>query len=128
MKLLKSIEQATQTFFSWMQVQLKYSKDMKKLGYPIQFLNVTQAPYDVVSEFFRGMKGIMLDMYRQPEELKALLDIMVESSIESVAALAQMFYTMSGARTCAKALLFGMPRHMTMSLSHRTAPVSLILR
>lgn len=90
-KLLQTIEQATQTFFSWMQTQLKYSKDMKKLGYPIQFLNITQAPYDVVSEFFRGMKGIMLDMYRQPEELKALLDLMVESSIASVVSLAQMF-------------------------------------
>jgi uroporphyrinogen-III decarboxylase len=37
------------------------------------------------------MKGIMLDMYRQPEELKAMLDLMVESSIASVVDLAQMF-------------------------------------
>jgi uroporphyrinogen-III decarboxylase len=89
--MLQTIEQATQSFFSWIQTQLNYSRDMKKLGYPLQFLNVTQAPYDVVSEFFRGMRGIMLDMYRKPEELKAMLDILVESSIASVANLAKMF-------------------------------------
>jgi len=90
-KMLQTIEEATQSFFKWMQVQLKYSKDMKKLGFPIQFLNVIQAPYDVMSEFFRGMRGIMLDMYRQPEELKASLDMMVESSISTVGDLAKIF-------------------------------------
>ncbi len=90
-KMLQTIEQASQSFFSWIQTQLNYSRDMKKMGYPIQFLNITQAPYDVVSEFFRGMKGTMLDMYRKPEELKALLELLVESSIASVANLAKMF-------------------------------------
>lgn len=90
-KMLQTIEQASQSFFSWIQTQLNYSRDMKKLGYPIQFLNITQAPYDVVSEFFRGMKGTMLDMYRKPEELKALLELLVDSSIASVANIAKMF-------------------------------------
>jgi uroporphyrinogen-III decarboxylase len=89
--MLETIQEATQRFFSWMQVQMKFSKDMKKLGYPIQFLNVTQAPYDVVSEFLRGMRGTMLDMYRQPEELKALLKMMVEPSITITADLSKMF-------------------------------------
>ncbi|MFX1340394.1 MAG: uroporphyrinogen decarboxylase family protein [Promethearchaeota archaeon] len=90
-KMLQTIEQASQRFFSWIETQLNYSRDMKKLGYPIQFLNITQAPYDVVSEFFRGMRGTMLDMYRKPEELKALLELLVESSITSVVNLAKMF-------------------------------------
>jgi len=90
-KLLETLQNATQGFFNWVQVLMKFSKDTKKLGYPVQFMSVTQAPYDVVSEFLRGMRGIMLDMYRQPEELKALLEMMVEPSIAITADLSKIF-------------------------------------
>lgn len=90
-KLIETLQNATQGFFNWVQVLMKFSKDTKKLGYPVQFMSVTQAPYDVVSEFLRGMRGIMLDMYRQPEELKALLEMMVEPSIAITADLSKIF-------------------------------------
>jgi uroporphyrinogen-III decarboxylase len=90
-KLLETIQVATQAFFNYVQVLMKFSKDTKKAGFPVQFMNVTQAPYDVVSEFLRGMRGIMLDMYRQPEYLKALLERMVEPSISVTADLSRIF-------------------------------------
>ena len=31
--------------------------------------SMTQAPFDLLADFFRGSKGIMLDMYRRPEIL-----------------------------------------------------------
>lgn len=90
-KMLKSIQEATIKFFEWINSQLKYEKDMRKLGYPLQFINMTHAPYDVVSEFFRGMRGIMIDMYKKPEELKKLLEMMVEPSIQNTIQLAEIF-------------------------------------
>jgi uroporphyrinogen-III decarboxylase len=42
---------------------------MKEAGYPVQFGGICQAPYDTLGDFFRGTKGIMLDMYRRPEKL-----------------------------------------------------------
>ena len=90
-KLLETIQEATNAFFNWVQVLIKYSKDTKKLGFPVQFMNVTQAPYDVISEFLRGMRGIMLDMYRQPEELRVLLEMMVKPSITITADLSRIF-------------------------------------
>ena len=90
-KMLKSMQKATTLFFKWINVQIKYEKDMKKLGYPLQFFNLTSAPYDVISEFLRGMKGTMLDMYRKPEELKKLLEMMVKPSIQNATQITKIF-------------------------------------
>jgi hypothetical protein len=50
--------------------------DLARLGFPphSHFGGVGGAPFDTVSSFFRGMKGSMLDMYRQPEKLLKLCD------------------------------------------------------
>ncbi|MEE8419574.1 MAG: uroporphyrinogen decarboxylase family protein [Dehalococcoidales bacterium] len=39
------------------------------------------APFDTVSSFLRGMKGSMLDMYRQPENLIRLCDMILDRRI-----------------------------------------------
>jgi len=88
--LLKSIQNTINSFFKIIGSSNKYMQRMKKLGFPLQFFNAVQAPYDSVSEFLRGMTGTMLDMYRRPEELKKLLEIMVEPSIQSAVDLAKL--------------------------------------
>jgi hypothetical protein len=54
-------------------------------GFPMFFASGTQAPYDALGDYFRGTKGIFLDMYRQPEKLVAacekLLPIMLETAV-----------------------------------------------
>ena len=59
-----------------------------KLGYPPVFGGIAQAPFDVVSEFLRGMRGSMLDMYRHPEELKKLTETITKPMIEGALKLA----------------------------------------
>jgi hypothetical protein len=39
------------------------------------------APFDTVSSFLRGMKGSMIDMYRRPEKLLQLCDMIMEKRI-----------------------------------------------
>jgi uroporphyrinogen-III decarboxylase len=39
------------------------------------------APFDTVSSFLRGMKGSMIDMYRRPEKLLRLCDMILEQRI-----------------------------------------------
>ena len=41
----------------------------KELGVPASAGSLTQAPFDTVSDFLRGTKGAMLDMFRQPDKL-----------------------------------------------------------
>jgi hypothetical protein len=60
-------------------------KRLADQGYPAFCESVTMAPFDVVSDYFRGMSGAMLDMYRRPEKLLAaqekLLPMLIESAI-----------------------------------------------
>jgi uroporphyrinogen-III decarboxylase len=50
-----------------------FEKEMAGLGFPSSGGAGTSAPFDRVSDFLRGMRGSMLDMYRQPDKLLRLL-------------------------------------------------------
>jgi len=60
---------------------------LAQAGFPMLFASGTQAPYDTLGDYFRGTRGIFLDMYRQPEKLAAacekLLPIMLETAIQA---------------------------------------------
>ena len=59
--------------------------DLEYLGFPpfsqLGVAGIGGAPYDTVSSFLRGMKGAMLDMYRQPEKLIKLCDTILDRRI-----------------------------------------------
>jgi hypothetical protein len=57
-------------------------KDMESLGFPRQFISTTYAPFDYIGDFLRGTKGIMLDMYRNPDKLLAAIDKILPDMIE----------------------------------------------
>ena len=87
---IKALGDAAVNIFKSVIPTMSYTKKMKKYGYPLSPISLTQAPFDAVSEFFRGLTGIMTDMYRHPEELKKLLDLQVESAIQAGAEAAEM--------------------------------------
>ena len=62
-----------------------YAMKMQSLGFPQQFGGLAQAPFDTLSDFFRGTKGAMLDMFRRPDKVleacEKLLPIMLESGL-----------------------------------------------
>ena len=44
-----------------------FAQKSKERGFPIDSDSMTQAPFDLLADFFRGSKGMMVDMYRRPE-------------------------------------------------------------
>jgi len=60
-------------------------EEMAQLGFPsfahVGGGGVGGAPFDTVSSFMRGMKGSMVDMYRRPEKLLKLCDMIIERRI-----------------------------------------------
>jgi hypothetical protein len=48
--------------------------ELATLGYPDILGGFTKAPFDVIGDTLRGTKGIMLDMYRQPDKLLAAME------------------------------------------------------
>jgi uroporphyrinogen-III decarboxylase len=63
-----------------------YAKQMKKLGNPIGDMGSTfgMAPFDMISDSLRGMRGTMIDMYKNPEELKKACDVFANHFIKSL--------------------------------------------
>ena len=62
---------------------------MESLGFPRQFVSSTYAPFDYIGDFFRGTRGIMLDMYRNPDKLLAAIDKVLPSLIEQAVSAAK---------------------------------------
>lgn len=71
-------------------VQGKLAADLAEAGYPLITFAFAEAPFDWVSDMFRGLRGVMLDMYRQPDKLKAAIDLFTPFAIESALMAAQM--------------------------------------
>ena len=55
---------------------------LKEAGYPLTWSANAQPPFDMVGDFLRGRKGIMLDMYRYPEKLEAVAEKLLPMAIE----------------------------------------------
>ncbi len=58
------------------------TKELEALGYPRQFVSTTYAPFDFLGDFFRGTRGIMLDMHRNPEKLLKAIDKVTPALID----------------------------------------------
>ena len=54
-----------------------YAIKLTEMGYPPQTTGFSQAPFDTVADYFRGMRGVMVDMYRCPDKLLAACEKML---------------------------------------------------
>jgi uroporphyrinogen-III decarboxylase len=65
----------------------EFTREMEELGFPPMFGGTAYAPFDYLGDNFRGTRGIMLDMYRNPEELlqalEKILAIVADSTIDT---------------------------------------------
>ncbi len=57
--------------------------ELRQLGFPIMSSVFSSNPFDQISDTYRGMRGIMLDMYRQPDKLLEAMEKLLPSMIES---------------------------------------------
>jgi uroporphyrinogen-III decarboxylase len=59
--------------------------ELNASGFPALWAGFTKAPFDVIGDTLRGTRGIMLDMYRQPdkvlEAMKRLSPIMIKMGV-----------------------------------------------
>lgn len=66
-----------------------FDREMASLGFPAAVGGGSvYVPFDIFSDVFRGMKGIMLDMYRQPDKLLDAMDrilpILIQGAVAAV--------------------------------------------
>ena len=66
----------------WMGPLMKFSKEVTAAGYPSLFGGQSHAPFDILADTLRGTKGIIMDMYRQPEKLLAAIEKVTQMNID----------------------------------------------
>jgi uroporphyrinogen-III decarboxylase len=87
-ELLGKLKRAGEEKAKWDRAQQKLREDLKEMGYPLLTLGVTYCAFDWISDCLRGMKGSMLDMYRQPDKLKAAIELLEPMTIQMAIATA----------------------------------------
>jgi len=64
--------------------------ELATLGFPQIIGGFTKAPFDAIGDTLRGTKGIMIDMYRQPDKLLQALEAITPLMIKMGLGAAQM--------------------------------------
>jgi hypothetical protein len=64
--------------------------ELTSLGYPQLLAGFTKAPFDVIGDTLRGTKGVMLDIYRQPDKLLEAMEALIPLMINMGVGAAQM--------------------------------------
>ena len=87
---LDAIKRAGQESMRIATYSRSFTEKVKEAGFPMQYGAFTQAPFDTLGDFFRGTKGIMLDMYRRPDKLikacETMLPFMFELTVNATKA------------------------------------------
>jgi hypothetical protein len=65
----ESLIEAGREAFKWFGSLTAFTEEMKEMGFPSFSLSGTHAPCDYLGNYLRGTRGIMLDLYRNPEKL-----------------------------------------------------------
>jgi len=81
----KALFEAGAEAIQWATAILGLNGELTSLGFPNILGGFTKAPFDTIGDTLRGTRGIMMDMYRQPDKLlkamEALVPIMIGMGI-----------------------------------------------
>jgi hypothetical protein len=78
----KALLESGNEALKWISVVGSFDKEMPALGFPAHQAGPTKAPFDVIGDTLRGTKGIMTDMYRQPDKLLQAMEALVPMFIQ----------------------------------------------
>jgi hypothetical protein len=56
--------------------------EMEAMGFPRQFVTTSYAPFDYIGDFLRGTRGILMDIYQNPEKLLEAIEKITPYMIE----------------------------------------------
>jgi uroporphyrinogen-III decarboxylase len=86
----KALLEAGSEALKWMGYFGAFFKEMTELGFPAGQVGYTKAPFDIIADTLRGTRGVMMDMYRQPDKIIAAMDAMLPFWIQKGAIEAKM--------------------------------------
>jgi len=87
---LKALMDAGNETLKWVGAVGVWNKETTELGYPGMLAGYTKAPFDVVGDTLRGTRGIMMDIFRQPDKLLKAMEAITPLMIKMGVGAAQM--------------------------------------
>jgi len=78
----KALFEAGAEALKWAGALGAFDAEMAGLGYPAFWGGFTKAPFDTIGDTLRGTKGIMVDMYRQPDKLLQAMEALTPIYIQ----------------------------------------------
>jgi len=85
--MLKKLMEAGNEAMKFMDVSMKVSTDLESSGYPSLRSVFAKAPFDMIGDTLRGVKGMVMDMYRRPDLVLAacekLVPIVIRDAVEA---------------------------------------------
>lgn len=73
-KALESFCKASRKVMEHEAKAAKFVDEMTNQGFPLACGGITLAPFDLIGDTLRGMRGIMMDMFRCPDKLLTAID------------------------------------------------------
>ena len=86
----KALFDAGAEALKWMGAMGAFNGEVTAAGFPIIAAGFTKAPFDVIGDTLRGTRGIMVDMYRQPDKLLEAMDRLTPIMIKMGVSTAMM--------------------------------------
>ncbi len=87
---LQALAKAASHSLTVMQYSMAWAQDTREAGFPMAFGGGCLAPFDSIGDFFRGTKGIMLDMYRRPDTVIKACEKVLPYTLEATVAMTRM--------------------------------------
>jgi hypothetical protein len=81
-RTIRTLQQAGREMRRWLGKMAKFDKLLLDMGFPQYFQGAAMPPYDLISFSLRGMNGVMLDMFRQPDKLIELGEFVLQKELE----------------------------------------------
>lgn len=81
---VEKLQKVGKELSQWRSKLSAFDEEIQKLGFPPFVGSLTLAPFDVISDNLRGMKGTMVDMYRQPDKLLEGVDGVLKRMLELI--------------------------------------------
>lgn len=78
---LKIMMEAGEELATWYKALSEEIERFKKMGFPMAYGGLAYAPYDLIGDTFRGSRGIIMDLYRQPDKLLKAIEKVTPISI-----------------------------------------------
>jgi hypothetical protein len=84
---LEGLVKAGKEVRQMMSKAFEFIGEMEAMGFPRQFVTTSYAPFDYIGDFFRGTRGILMDIYQNPEKLLEAIEKITPYMIEQATAV-----------------------------------------